>query len=79
MAQVSLKGLQFLKTLPNNLFEEVNAYIYAPNAPHYDTELLEVLMCVCVCVCVFRYVFGMCVSVCVYVFVCARACACVCV
>jgi len=40
--QVSLKGLQFLKTLPNNLFEEVNGFIYAPNAPHYDTELLEV-------------------------------------
>ena len=39
--QVSLKGLQFLKTLPNNLFEEVNGFVYAPNAPHYDTELLE--------------------------------------
>ena len=45
--QVSLKGLQFLKTLPNNLFEEVNVFIYAPNAPHYDTELLEVgILCI---------------------------------
>ncbi|EKX41195.1 hypothetical protein GUITHDRAFT_142126 [Guillardia theta CCMP2712] len=40
--QVSLKGLQFLKTLPNSLFEEVNQFLYAPNAPHYDSELLEV-------------------------------------
>jgi len=39
--QVALKGLQFLKTLPNSLFEEVNSFVYAPNAPHYDTELLE--------------------------------------
>jgi hypothetical protein len=39
--QVSLKGLQFLKTLPNSLFEEVNNFLYAPNAPHYETELLE--------------------------------------
>eukprot|EP00960_Hanusia_phi_P032007 749606-Hanusia_phi.AAC.2 len=31
--QVSLKGLQFLKTLPNSLFEEVNQFLYAPNAP----------------------------------------------
>ena len=23
------------------LFEEVNSFVYAPNAPHYDTELLE--------------------------------------
>ena len=39
--QVALKGLQFLKTLPNSLFEDVNSFVYAPNAPHYDTELLE--------------------------------------
>jgi len=39
--QVSLKGLQFLKTLPNSLFEEVNSFVYVPQAPHYDTELLE--------------------------------------
>ncbi|EKX33180.1 hypothetical protein GUITHDRAFT_148120 [Guillardia theta CCMP2712] len=39
--QLSLKGLQFLKTLPNSLFEEVNEFVYAPNAPHYETELLE--------------------------------------
>ena len=40
--QVSLKGLQYLKTLPNSIFEEVNEFVYAPHAPHYDTELLEV-------------------------------------
>ena len=30
-----------MKTLPNCLFEEFNSFLYAPNAPHYDTELLE--------------------------------------
>ncbi|EKX46364.1 hypothetical protein GUITHDRAFT_70770 [Guillardia theta CCMP2712] len=38
--QISLKGLQFLKSLPNSVFDEVNSFIYTPNAPHYDTELL---------------------------------------
>ena len=29
--QVSLKGLQYLKTLPNSIFEEVNEFVYAPH------------------------------------------------
>eukprot|EP00961_Rhodomonas_salina_P157265 2117413-Rhodomonas_salina.2 len=43
--QVSLKGLQFLKTLPNSLYEEVNSFVYAPNAPHYDSGSSPSISC----------------------------------
>ena len=39
--QVSDLGLKFLKTLPNTIFEEIDSYVYAPNAPRYSTELLH--------------------------------------
>ena len=29
-----------MQSLPNSVFDEVNSFIYTPNAPHYDTELL---------------------------------------
>mmetsp|Transcript_16806 Transcript_16806/g.45849 ORF Transcript_16806/g.45849 Transcript_16806/m.45849 type:complete len:500 (+) Transcript_16806:468-1967(+) len=40
--QVSEKGMQFLNSLPNSLFQEINSFVYAPHAPMVDTELLHV-------------------------------------
>jgi hypothetical protein len=39
--QVNEFGRKFLKTLPNSIFDEIDSFVYAANAPKYATELLH--------------------------------------
>lgn len=38
--QVTVEGMKFLKSLPDSLFQDIASFVYAPNAPHYASELL---------------------------------------
>jgi len=39
--QVGEYGRKSMKTLPNIIFDEIDSFVYAPNAPKYATELLH--------------------------------------